>query len=96
LFNLKVRDTQAGIKIFNARALKVILPKLVEKKFAGDLEMLVAAKKNGFHNICEAPIKMNYSEDRFSSAVKLDQITGIFIETLAIWYRANVLKWYNR
>ena len=96
LFNLKIRDTQAGIKIFNQKVLAKILPRLVEKKFTGDLEMLVVAKKCGFHKICEAPIELIYSDDQFSQAVKLSSVIGIFMDTLAIFYRSNILHYYDR
>lgn len=96
LFGLKVRDTQAGIKIFRKEVLDKILPRLVEKKFAGDLEMLVVAKKCGFNNICEAPISLAYSDDQFSTAVKFGSIWGIAVDTMAIWYRKNILHYYDR
>ncbi|MDO5561324.1 MAG: glycosyltransferase [bacterium] len=96
LFGLRIRDTQAGIKIFKKQVLDKILPRLVEKKFAGDLEMLVVARQCGFNNICEAPINLNYSDDQFSTAVKFNSVIGIFIDTLAIWYRKNILHYYNR
>jgi glycosyltransferase involved in cell wall biosynthesis len=96
LFGLKVRDTQAGIKVFRKEVLDKILPRLVEKKFAGDLEMLVVAKQCGFHNICEAPINLTYSADNFSTAVKFNSIAGITVDTLAIWYRKNILRYYRR
>jgi glycosyltransferase involved in cell wall biosynthesis len=94
-FNLKIRDTQAGIKVFRKQVLEKILPRLMEKKFAGDLEMLVAAKAQGFHNICEAPINLTYSPDSFSQAIKLKSIISIAIDTLAIWYRSNILRHYH-
>jgi len=45
LFNLNIRDTQTGIKIFKKQALEKIIPKVVVKKYAFDLELLVIAKK---------------------------------------------------
>ena len=96
LFGLKIRDTQAGIKIFKKDVLKKILPRLVEKRFAGDLEMLVVAKTLGFNRIYEAPIKLNYSFSRLSNAANFNSIYGIFIDTLAIWYRKNIIRYYSK
>lgn len=96
LFGIKVRDTQAGIKIFKKKALKKILPKLVEKKFAGDLEMLVVADSTGFKKIFEAPIKLNYMHGPITSAATLKAIMGILIDTMAIFYRKNILKYYQQ
>lgn len=95
LFGIKVRDTQAGIKIFRKDVLEKILPRLVEKKFAGDLEMLVVAKTIGFNRIFEAPIKLDYKLGSFTSAATLEAIYNITKDTLAIWYRKNILRYYN-
>lgn len=96
LFGIKIHDTQAGIKIFRKNVLEKILPRLVEKKFAGDLEMLVVADNLGFKKIYEAPIKLNYPVGSLTSAATLKSILGIFIDTLAIFYRKNILRYYQR
>lgn len=95
LFGIKVRDTQAGIKIFKKNILQKILPKLVGKKFTGDLEMLVVADTLGFKRIFEAPIKLDYALGDLTSAATLNAIWDILLDTLAIWYRKNVLKYYK-
>ncbi len=95
LFGLKVRDTQAGIKVFRKEVLEVILPRLIEKRFAGDLEMLVVAKKMGFKRIFEAPIKLDYNFSDISSATTLNSIFRIFIDTLAIYYRSRISGYYD-
>ena len=76
LFGVKVKDTQAGIKIFKKEVLKKVLPRLVEKRFAGDLEMLAVAKSLGFKRVFEAPIKLNYDFADLSS----DELIGGFDE----------------
>ncbi len=95
LFGIRVHDTQAGIKIFRKKVLEKILPRLVEKKFAGDLEMLVVSNNLGFKRIYEAPIKLNYQLSDITSAATLHSISYIFIDTLAIWYRKNILRYYD-
>lgn len=96
LFGIKVHDTQAGIKIFKREVLKAILPRLVEKKFAGDLEMLIVAKYLGFDKIYEAPIKLDYSLGGITSAATLQSVYGILIDTLAIFYRKNITHYYAK
>lgn len=96
LFGISVHDTQAGIKIFRKPVLEKILPRLLEKKFAGDLEMLVAAKQSGSSRIFEAPIKLDYTLGELTSAATWNSILRIFIDTLAIFYRANILKYYKK
>lgn len=96
LFGIKVKDTQAGIKIFRKEVLENILPLLVEKKFAGDLEMLVVAQELGFNRIYEAPIKLNYYFSSLTSAATIQSIVGIFIDTMAIFYRKNIIRYYAK
>lgn len=95
IFGIKVHDTQAGIKIFRKPVLEKILPRLIEKKFAGDLEMLVVADTLNFKRIFEAPIKLDYSLGNLTSAATVDAIFHILIDTLAIWYRKNILRYYE-
>ncbi|MEK7522171.1 MAG: glycosyltransferase family 2 protein [Patescibacteria group bacterium] len=95
LFGIKVRDTQAGIKIFKKKVLEKILPRMVGKKFTGDLEMLVIADTLGFKRIYEAPIKLDYTLAGFSSASTIKSIFNIMKDTLAIWYRKNILRYYQ-
>lgn len=95
LFGVSVRDTQAGIKVFKKEVLQKVLPRLVEKRFAGDLEMLVVARHVGYKRIFEAPIKLDYEFTKMSTASEWRQIWGIFLDTLAIFYRQNILKYYD-
>ena len=96
LFGIKVHDTQAGIKIFKKNVLEKVLPRLVEKKFAGDLEILVVADTLGFKRIYEAPIKLDYTLGGLTSAATVKAIINILIDTLAIWYRKNILRYYKK
>lgn len=96
LFGVAVKDTQAGIKIFRKEVLQQILPRLVEKRFAGDLEMLVVAKLLGFKRIFEAPIRLDYELADISSAATLTSIYGIFMDTLGIFYRRYFLGYYSK
>lgn len=95
LFHLKVRDTQAGIKIFKRKVLEKILPRLLVKRYAFDLEMLVVANRLGFTKIYEAPIKLSYNFTDLTHASTLKMIIHIFIDTLAIYYRLNILRYYD-
>ncbi|MCL4208938.1 glycosyltransferase [Patescibacteria group bacterium] len=95
LFGVKVRDTQAGIKVFKKEVLQKILPRLVEKRFAGDLEMLVVSRHVGYNRIFEAPIRLDYEFAKVSTASEWRQILGIFLDTLAIFYRKHFVKYYD-
>src|SRR3989344_2283967 len=96
LFGIQVHDTQAGIKIFKKNVLEKVLPRLVEKRFAGDLEILVVANTLGFIRIFEAPIKLDYALSPLTSSATIQAIGKILQDTLAIFYRKNVLRYYKR
>lgn len=96
LFGIKVHDTQAGIKIFRRDVFQKVLPRLMEKRFAGELEMLVVAKTLGYKRIFEAPIKLDYTLSPITSAANLKSIWSILKDTLAIFYRKNILRHYDR
>ena len=54
LFNLPCHDTQTGLKLFKAKVLQDVFPRILVKKFAFDLEVLVNAHHLGY-KIIEAP-----------------------------------------
>ncbi|MDO8515463.1 MAG: glycosyltransferase [bacterium] len=99
LFRLKIRDTQAGLKIFKKKVLLKILPRLLVKQFAFDLEMLAVANHLGFTKIYEAPIKLKlkaeYGFSDLKRAASVKQITQILIDTMAIFYRLHILRYYS-
>ena len=93
LFNLNVRDTQTGLKLFRRKVLAEALPLLAIKRFAFDLELLVVAQQLGYRNICEAPITLDY---RFESSVNLSSAWRVLWDTAAIFYRLRILRYYQR
>jgi glycosyltransferase involved in cell wall biosynthesis len=93
LFNLNVRDTQTGLKLFRRQVLQEALPLLAIKKFAFDLELLVVARQLGYRNICEAPIELDY---QFESTVNLGSAWHVLWDTAAIFYRLRILRYYDR
>lgn len=96
LFGLKVRDTQTGMKIFKREVLVKILPRLLVKQFAFDVETLAVAKHLGFKRIYEAPIELTYN---FQSSIMTKSFLYVlfrtFMDTLAIYYRLNILHYYD-
>ena len=92
LFDLDVRDTQVGLKLFKKKTLDIIMPKILAKKFAFDLELLVIANKFKF-KIVEAPIVLNYN---FQSTINLNAVFWMLLDTAAIFYRLKILKWYDQ
>ena len=92
LFNLNVRDTQTGLKLFRRPVLQDVLPLLAVKKFAFDLELLVIARYLGYRNVVEAPITLNH---QFESTVSLLSAWQVLWDTAAIFYRLRILRYYQ-
>ncbi|MFH1566343.1 MAG: glycosyltransferase [bacterium] len=97
LFGLKLRDTQAGLKVFKREVLEKVLPRLIIKRFAFDIELLVVIKHLGYTRIFEAPIKVNWVENSlktdWGSLIKFSW--NFFVDMLGIFYRLNILDYYN-
>lgn len=92
LFHLQVRDTQTGIKLVRREVLAAVLPRMVEKRFAFDLELFVVARHLGYERLFEVPVRI---EERFSSTISSAAVWRIFLDTLAIWYRLHLLRHYG-
>lgn len=92
LFKLNVRDTQVGLKLFRRQVLEAVMPRLVIKAWAFDLELLVVAHYLGFNRIAEGPINLTW---RGNSHINWKVIPPILQDTLAIYYRKNLLHYYD-
>jgi glycosyltransferase involved in cell wall biosynthesis len=93
LFGLPVRDTQTGIKMFKIEVLKRVFPRIVVKRYAFDLEMLVNAHRLGY-KIIEAPITLDFRRD--FGRIKYRDARDIWIDTMAIFYRTYILRYYDK
>ncbi|OGY11721.1 MAG: hypothetical protein A3H88_03555 [Candidatus Blackburnbacteria bacterium RIFCSPLOWO2_02_FULL_44_9] len=92
MFGLFVRDTQSGIKIFKRNVVDKILPRLLVKRYATDIEMLAVAKYVGYGRIYEAPIEVKF--DKKTSAIRWRTVIDMTIDTLAVFYRLKILRYY--
>jgi len=98
LFGLKLTDTQSGLKVFKREVLDVVLPRLVVKEFAFDIEILAVSKHLGFEKIYEAPIKIDWTKFNtgFTPFLLFDKhIRNMVRDTLAVFYRLRILKYYD-
>ena len=94
LFRLDVRDTQVGLKVFHRRVVDEVVPLLLVKQFAFDLELLAVASALGFTRVRELPVRLEY---RFSgSALGSRTIVRALWDTAAVFYRLRVLRTYQR
>ncbi len=94
MFGLKVSDTQTGLKVLKKEVADRIFPRVVVKQYAFDLEMLVVAKTLGYRRIFEAPVHLQFND--LTSGVNWKSIRKMLIDTAAIYYRKNILKYYRR
>jgi glycosyltransferase involved in cell wall biosynthesis len=94
LFRVDVRDTQVGLKLFRREVAEQVMPLLMVKQFAFDLELLAVARTLGFRRTREMPIKLDY---RFTgSGVRSLAVLRALIDTAAVFYRLRILRYYQR
>jgi hypothetical protein len=104
LFRLKVKDTQVGLKVFRREILEKVLPRLLVKQYAFDIELLAVSRYLGFNRIYEAPVDLVFaaSESKIISegGSSLLLFTNKFVrnmmhDTLAVFYRMYILGYYH-
>jgi len=98
LFGLNVRDTQMGIKFFKREVLEKVMPRLLVKAWAFDVEMLAVSNYLGFRRIFEAPVIYKNQFGGISVLTSKGFITnvwGMLKDTLAVFYRLRILHYYD-
>jgi glycosyltransferase involved in cell wall biosynthesis len=94
LFGLNVRDTQVGLKVFSREVADEVMPLLLVKRFAFDLELLAVSSALGRGRIREMPITLDY---RFTgSGVRSRAVARALWDTAAVFYRLRILRTYQR
>ncbi|TMK69896.1 MAG: glycosyltransferase [Actinobacteria bacterium] len=94
LFRLDVRDTQVGLKVFSRRVVEDVMPLLLVKRFAFDVELLAVASALGYDRIRELPVRLDY---RFTgSGVGSSAVLFALWDTAAVFYRLRILRTYER
>ncbi|MCJ7653187.1 MAG: glycosyltransferase, partial [Actinobacteria bacterium] len=92
MFRLPVKDTQTGIKLFHREVLARTFPRLVCKRYTLDLELLAVAHRIGY-SVAEAPISLTFQRE--FGRIKLADVRNIIVDTLAIFYRLYILRYYD-
>lgn len=98
LFGLKVKDTQVGMKFYKREVLEKVLPRLLVKQYAFDIEILAVANYLGFNRIYEAPVEINLDfggSSVITSQKFLKTVYLMIIDTLAVFYRLRILGYYS-
>ncbi len=96
LFGLNITDTQVGMKFFRRKVLEDVLPRLLVKQFAFDIEILTVAQSLGYKRVFEAPVDLDFNfESSLVSKNLFGEILHTFVDSLAIFYRLKILKYYS-
>ena len=98
LFGINIRDSQVGIKFFKREVIKKIMPKLLIKEFAFDIEILAVANRMGFSRIYEFPIELEleFGTSTIASIGFFKTIWNMLWDTLAVFYRLKILRYYDK
>jgi glycosyltransferase involved in cell wall biosynthesis len=94
LFQLEVADTQVGIKLFRRDLVEAVVPHLLVKRYAFDLELLAVARDMGFGRIAEQPVRLQYSFG--ATGIAPLAIAQALLDTAAVFYRLRILRYYRR
>ncbi|PIS21661.1 UDP-glucose:dolichyl-phosphate glucosyltransferase [candidate division WWE3 bacterium CG08_land_8_20_14_0_20_41_15] len=95
LFGLRIKDTQTGLKLFKRKVLEKVMPRLLVKAYAIDIEILALAHHFGFTKIEEAPVEVTYNFGDLTHAANLKPILRMIQDTLAVFYRLKILRYYD-
>ncbi len=94
LFRLDVRDTQVGLKVFRREVAEEVMPLLLVKRFAFDIELLAVGRAFGYDRLREMPIVLDYQFT--GSGVRSMAVFRAVFDTIAVFYRLRILGYYQR
>jgi glycosyltransferase involved in cell wall biosynthesis len=95
LFDLPLRDTQTGLKIFKREVLERVFPVVLCKRYAFDVELLANAHRIGY-KVIESPVVLNFRRQMKWGRIGLRAIYHLGMDTLAIFYRMHIRRYYDR
>ena len=84
LFQIKIKDTQCGFKVFHKNYASRVFKKLLSYRFVFDVELILILKKKNI-SIKELPLKWTHKEDGKLNLMK--DIPIMFFDILMIKLR---------
>lgn len=93
LFNLKLKDTQTGLKLFKADIIKNVMKKVETKGFAFDIEMLTLINDGGY-KITSAPVEIIFHRKALGR-IGIKEIINMICDTFKIFYKLRIKKEEN-
>jgi len=91
---IKYKDTQVGAKMYTKELIDKVLPRMLVKRFAFEVEMLSVAGRLGYKNHIDVPVEVDFTID-WSSATNIKTIINMFRDTIAVGYRLRILRYYD-
>jgi len=99
LFGLSIRDTQVGLKFFRRKVLEDVLPRLLVKQYAFDIEILAVAYYLGYKRIFEAPVELDFKEKSSIAPIVSTSfwktILHMLWDTLTVFFRLKIRRYYD-
>ncbi|HSW98078.1 MAG TPA: hypothetical protein VLF89_09705, partial [Candidatus Saccharimonadales bacterium] len=96
LFGLSVRDTQVGLKLYKRKVLEDVLPRLLVKHHAFDIELLAVAYRLGYKRIIEGPVNIDFNNSSSITSKNFWKVVWLMMwDTVAVFYRMKILKYYD-
>lgn len=87
-------DSQVGAKLFTRELIDKILPRILVKRYAFDVELLCVATLLGYKEHIDIPVNIDFEADE-TTGINLKQIFRMVWDTLAISYRLKILHYYD-
>jgi len=91
---ISYEDTQVGAKMYTKELVQKLLPRLLIKAFAFEIEMLAVAQHLGYTKHIDVPVHIDLTID-FPSSVKLKDVRNMLWDTIAVAYRLYILHYYD-
>lgn len=88
LFRLPIKDTQTGVKLFQADVIKPIIENIQSSGFAYDIEILATVYHNG-GRIVEMPIKLVFQRGDTWGRIKFRDIIEVAKDTWRVYCKIN-------
>ena len=91
LFRLNIKDTQTGVKLFEADALKKVMRQVSTDGFAYDIEILAWICASG-GTIVEMPIELIFQRTNGWGRIRLSDVMEVAQDTMKIYHNVHRIK----
>ncbi len=91
--DVSIRDSQTGAKLYTKNLVQEVIPRILVKRFAFEIEILSVANSLGFNNFADVPVSLKAD---FASTVRFKDGFEALWDTLAVYYRLKIRKFYSR